>query len=102
MAAPRVERDQQVKRLAVIALLDADGVAESFQYPGPAERCHAVAVSRSWRRRSNDADFQLGRQALVFNYGSRGQLGCANYGQTDYFLALIIDNEPIVRQLTMI
>src|SRR5215813_5216971 len=58
VAAERVQRNEQVVRLALVALRDLHAMSEASQYPRPPQRRDAVAMSRAWRRGSDNADLQ--------------------------------------------
>src|SRR5262249_23768780 len=58
VAAERMKRDEQVVRLALVALRDLHAMSEAPQCPRPPQRRDAVAMSRAWRRRSDNADLQ--------------------------------------------
>src|SRR5262245_24669521 len=58
VAAERVQRDEQVVRLALVALRDLHAMPEAPQHPRPPQRRDAVAMSRARRRWSDNADLQ--------------------------------------------
>ena len=58
VAAERMQRDEQVVRLALVALRDLHTMPEAPQHPCPPQRRDAVAMSRAWRRWSDNADLQ--------------------------------------------
>src|SRR5207249_9391159 len=62
-AAPRVQRDQEIARLASIRVIQRDTVSELAQDAGPTGRGYAVAVLRAQRRWSDHVAFPLCRMS---------------------------------------
>jgi hypothetical protein len=60
-AAPRVQRDQEIARLASIRVIQRDTVSELAQDAGPTGRGYAVAVLHAQRRWSDHLDFHVFR-----------------------------------------
>src|SRR5439155_985343 len=67
-AAPRVQRDQEIARLASIRVIQRDTVSEFAQDAGPTGRGYAVAVLHAQRRWSDYLDFHVFR---LFRAGAR-------------------------------
>src|SRR5262249_35901479 len=58
VAAERVQCDEQFVWLALVALRDRHAMSKASQYPRPPQRRDAIAMSRAWRRRSDNADLK--------------------------------------------